>query len=367
MTNNQEQSGKNVIVAVSGGVDSAVAAFICRQKGFNVTGVTLFLHRRGNGPDGSNVEENASVVCRKLGIEHIIINAEDLFEQKVLRTSWDCYNTGRTPNPCTICNRHIKFGVLLDYARQKNADLLVTGHHTQIVRTEHYITIRKGDDPNKDQSYFLYDLTPEQLQKIYMPIGEMTKEEVRKTAVEAGLDFSGCKESQDTCFAVQGENFAESLRKQFCGTARTGNFVSPDGRILGRHKGIHNYTIGQRRGLGIALGAPAFVVDINEKSGDIVVSTKEELLFSETCRVKDVNWLIPPALLIEEQKRKSSGESFICDVKVRYRTRPVEAEVFVKEGSIEKIVFSEPQRAVTSGQAAVLYTGNLLIGGGVII
>jgi len=361
---NPEKNRKKAVVAISGGVDSTVAALICRQKNFSVTGVTLYLHNRGKGFNGSNVEENASVVCERLGIKHEVIDAKDLFEDSVLKKSWDLYNSGRTPNPCTICNRHIKFGVLLDYVRKKNADILVTGHHTRIIKTPDYITIQKGDDTNKDQSYFLYDLTPEQLSRIYMPIGEMKKDEVRKIAEDEGFDFSNCKESQDTCFAVQGENFAESLRNQFNASYISGNFVSPDGKILGKHNGIHNYTIGQRRGLGIALGAPAFVVNIDSSNGDIIVSTDEKLLFSNFCRVKNVNWLIPLEILLKKQN--STGRSFMCDVKVRYRTKPVKAEVFIKDGDIEKIVFTTPQRAVTKGQAAVLYYNNLLIGGGII-
>jgi len=360
---NSSQNKKNVIVAISGGIDSAVAALISLRNGFKVIGVTLYLHDTGQGFKGSNVEENASKVCEKLNIEHRVIDAVDLFTNAVLRTSWEYYNSARTPNPCAICNRHIKFGFLLDYALRNNADMLVTGHHTKIVRTEDFTTIQKGSDQNKDQSYFLYNLTSGQLKNIYMPIGDMTKDEVRQEAEKADLVFEGSKESQDTCFSVFGENFAETLRKRFTASSKTGNFILPDGTIVGTHNGIHNYTIGQRRGLGIALGVPAFVVDIDETNGNIIISTDQTLLFSNTCSVENMNWLIPPSFL----RASSDCNSFSCNLKVRYRSRPVHAEVILEKNNKVTLKFKEAQRAVTSGQAAVLYHNDLLIGGGIIV
>jgi tRNA-uridine 2-sulfurtransferase len=358
------KNNKKVVVAVSGGVDSAVAALLYQQKGYEVIGVTMYLHKcGGSGEGGSNVDDAAKEVCDKLGIEHLVLNAEDKFTKIVLNPSWEEYNAGRTPNPCAICNRHIKFGALLDYALELGAEGLVTGHHTQILRTSQFTTIKKGSDPNKDQSYFLFALTQEQLAKIHMPIGEITKQDVRNIAEEAGLPNHRKKESQDACFGYDDEAFSETLRKMFKGTPKPGRFISPDGKELGQHKGVHQFTIGQRRGLGIALGAPAYVVNLNAETGDVIISTDESLLFSDTFEVKDLNWQITPELLAEKRSTQFK-DSFDCGIRVRYRSGILPGTVTIKDKNTVIAKFAEPQRAITPGQAAVFYEEDLLIGGG---
>ena len=356
---------EKVVVAISGGVDSAVAALWSLRQGYEVIGATLYLHDTGSGIDGTNVEDTAEEVCKFLGIEHIIIDAKENFTNKVLRLADKDYQLARTPNPCTVCNRDIKFAELLNFADKINADKLVTGHHTELIQRDDFITIKKGSDNNKDQSYFLFALTPKQLKRILMPIGSMTKEEVRKIAEEAGIVSWDKKESQDTCFAVSGQNFSETLRQLFNSKPVQGYFTLPDGTRIAPHKGIHNYTIGQRRGLGIALGKPAFVVDINAETGDVVVSTNENLLLKNSCKVEKVNWIIPYQYMMKHKKH--SENQFHCEVKVRYRSQTTPAIVTIEDDNKITIHFEKPQRAVTPGQAAVLYTEDLLIGGGWIL
>jgi len=355
---------KKIVVAISGGVDSAVAALIYQQKGYEVIGVTMYLHKcGGSGKGGSNVDDAAKEVCSKLGIKHLIFNAEKKFTEIVLNPSWEEYNAGRTPNPCAICNRYIKFGALLDYALGLGAEGLVTGHHTQILRTAEFTTIRKGADPGKDQSYFLFALTQEQLQKIHMPIGKITKQDVRDIAKKNLLPNHQKRESQDACFGYDDEAFSETLRKLFKGTPKPGRFLTSDGKELGKHKGVHQFTIGQRRGLGIALGAPAYVVNLNAETGDVIVSTDESLLFSDTFEVKNMNWQITPELLAEK-RGTIINESFDCGMRVRYRSGISPGTVTLKDNNTVIAKFAEPQRAITPGQAAVFYEDDLLIGGG---
>ena len=362
---NNKSIREKVVVAISGGVDSAVAALWCLRQGYDVIGATLYLHNTGSGIDGTNIEHTAEEVCKFLGIEHVIIDAKENFTNKVLRVSDEDYQLARTPNPCTVCNRDIKFTELLNFADLRNVDKLVTGHHTKLIKTDDFITIKKGSDNNKDQSYFLFALLPEQLKRILMPIGAMTKEEVRKIAEEAGISSWDKKESQDTCFAVDGQNFSETLRQLFNSKAVQGYFTLPDGTKIAPHKGIHNYTIGQRRGLGIALGKPAFVVDINAKTGNVIVSTDESLLLKTSCKAEKVNWIIPYQYMMKHNKY--SENQFCCEVKVRYRSHSTPAIITLDDEDKITIQFKTPQRAVTPGQAAVLYKDDLLIGGGWIL
>jgi len=360
---------KKIVIAISGGVDSAVAALIYKEKGYEVIGVTMYLHKcGGSGENGSNVDDAAKEVCDFLEIEHLILDASEDFQNIVLNPSWDIYNSGKTPNPCALCNRSIKFGALLDYALELGAEGLVTGHHTRIVRNSQFITIQKGSDPNKDQSYFLFGLTQKQLSKIYMPIGDITKDQVRQIAKDANLPNYKKSDSQDACFGYDNEPFPETLRKLFDGTPKIGNFISPDGEILGKHNGIHQFTIGQRRGLGIALGAPAYVIKLDPLSGDVTISTDESLLSSDTFIIKDINWQITPEKLAKLRDPNGDGEfannSFECDMRVRYRSGISPATITLSDNNTAIAKFATSQRAITPGQAAVLYENDLLIGGG---
>ncbi len=355
---------KKVAVALSGGVDSAVAALSFLRHGCEVVGLTMFLHRCGKKIAGeSNVDTAAAEVCRVLGIEHKIVDLEKEFTHRVLESAWRSYDNGLTPNPCAVCNRHVKFGALLEYALCCGADALATGHHARVYRTPDFCAVRKGVDARKDQSYFLFALTGEQLSKVYLPVGDMTKDEVRRIAMDAGLPNHDKQESQDSCFGTAAERFSETLRNMFEASPRPGRFVSPQGECLGRHEGIHLFTVGQRRGLGIALGAPAYVVSINPATADVLVSTDESLLFSDSMDVADINWQIHPRFIAEKQGT-SPSDPLDCGIRIRYRSCIVPAKLTVSGEYTASARFASPQRAITPGQAAVFYDGDLLIGGG---
>ena len=353
-------SVKKVIAAMSGGVDSSVAAAIYKEQGYEVIGVTLRL-RAGlsAGNDGcasKEDEEHAAEAARLLGIQHLILDYSDDFKNKVLRPSWDEFARGRTPNPCTLCNPRIKFGKLLEYAAQTGAEKVITGHYA-IIREDHGVfKLERGSDPTKDQTYFLYALTQEMLGRIHFPVGEIDKSSVREYARKIGLRNHAKKDSQDACFSIPGETFQESLRKIFNEDAHTGRFITPDGKAHGSHKGIHQYTIGQRKGLGVALGCPAYVSAIDASSGDVSISTDPADLMAGSFDVVSLNWqsgIVPDA-------------PFRAMIQVRYRSRPVPGMVTPRAEGGATVLMDAPLRAVTTGQAAVFYDDALLLGGGCI-
>ncbi len=348
-----------LVVAMSGGVDSSVAAALYLEKGADLIGITLNLFScdAEEKKDKLFCGLEAAKVCGKLGIPHHILDARAVFYENVMRKSWDEYNAGRTPNPCVICNRHIKFGFLLDYALEIGAEGVISGHHAKI---DHGINgsifLRRGYDPGKDQSYFLSRLRKEQLEKLFMPLGNMTKAQVREEARRFGLHNSEKEESQDACIALSGKNFAETLRVILDGQSKNGNFVSESGEILGKHEGIHNFTIGQRRGFGRGFGSPVFVKKIDAVSGNVVLASDESSIFRKSFEASAINWLI---------NDYSSENSFICEVQIRYRQKAVKAEIFPGKDNLKaEIVFEAPQRAVSPGQAVVFYDGDTVIGGG---
>ena len=342
-------SGCRVMVAFSGGVDSSIAAYLCKQAGFEVRAVTMSL--LGGTPDFSRAEATAA----KLGIPLEIIDLSGEFEQIVMRGTWEIYASGRTPNPCAVCNPRFKFGRLLDFARSRDCAALVTGHYARLIRTPGGPVLMKGLCREKDQSYFLFGLTPDQLSGACFPLGAMEKRTVRTMAAELGLSCADAPESQDACFApADGGNLAEMLRCRFGAEAHCGNFVDPSGKKLGRHSGIHAYTIGQRKGTGVALGRPAYVKAIHADSQEIVLTPDPADLMSG--RVL----LDPPNLLASEYAERTE---FPCEVKIRYRSPAVPALVRrLPEGGC-LLTFEQAQRAVTPGQAAVFYQGDTLLGG----
>lgn len=356
-----------VIAAMSGGVDSSVAAAIYQQRGYEVIGATLRLRSRlpelaENAVCASKADEEAVLtVVEKLGIEHHFLDFGDEFESLVLRPSWDAYASGLTPNPCTFCNVRVKFAKLLECAERFGADMVITGHYAKRECIDGVWSLRRGSDPARDQTYFLYRLTQEQLACIDFPLGEMTKPEARAMAAGLGLPNSARKDSQDACFNVPGESFAETLRRLFGGSSRPGNLIYRD-RVVGEHEGIHRFTIGQRKGFGVALGKPAYVERIDPASGDVHLTTEENDLFSHAFRVVDLNW----------QSGLQPESPLHCLVQTRYRGQPVSARVSFSGGDAHvkpgeaRVDLQVPQRAVTPGQAAVFYDGGILLGGGVI-
>ena len=351
---------EKVIVAMSGGVDSSVAAWLYREKGAEVIGVTLRLRPQNiAGQDGClsrEDEEQAAAVARQLGIPHEILDYSEDFVREVLQPSWEEFARGRTPNPCTLCNPRIKFGKLLAYADQIGADRVATGHYAEIFETDGLRQIRRGLDPAKDQSYFLFGLTQTMLQRLDFPVGALAKPEVRELARRAGLVTHDKKDSQDTCFLVPGESFQESLRKLFQATVPGGLIVGADGRRLGKHTGIHQYTLGQRKGLGVALGVPAYVTKIDPASRTVTLSADEDELVSRRFSVAAVNW----------QNGKTPTAPFPALIQVRYRSRAVPGRVIPGVDGQVEIELETPIRAVTPGQAAVFYDRDILLGGGYI-
>ena len=351
---------KKILVAMSGGVDSSVAAAVCKKEGYEVVGATLRLKH----PDPSfakfqtctseNDEKTLAELVKKLGIEHHYLDLYPDFEDLVLQPSWQEYSQGRTPNPCTYCNFFIKFGKLLDFAEEIGAEGIVTGHYAQIVNDNGVYKLKRGSDPLKDQSYFLYRLTQKQLAKIQFPIGQMEKTAVRALARELQLKNSEKKDSQDACFSVAGEVFPETLRRLFNGTAREGNFIYK-GKVVGKHAGLHQYTIGQRKGLGVALGKPGYVQSIDSESGKINLVTDNEELMSQSFEVSNVNWQCGTAPQLPHH----------CQIQVRYRSSPGSGLIEAYNNGL-KVVLDTPSRAVTTGQAVVFYNDEYLLGGGII-
>ena len=346
------------VVAMSGGVDSSVAAGLLVQQGWDVIGVTLRLWdcdapETAKSCCGVDAVAAARGVADKLGIPHYSKDCRDEFVEAVLRPSWDEYDRGRTPNPCIPCNESIKFGLLAEMARDLGATHVATGHHAKIGHdAEGRPFVARGHDRDKDQSYFLVHLTRELLEHALFPVGELTKDRVREIARELGLPNAERTESQDACLMIGGEGFAEALRRRFEGAARPGEIVDPAGRCLGRHEGIHRYTIGQRRGLGVALGKRAFVSEIDGEGHRVILTTDERRLFAAAMAVCGVRWTSGAAPDVGS-----------VSVQIRYRHRAVPCAIEI-DGERVVARFEEPQRAVAPGQAAVFYDGERLLGGG---
>jgi tRNA-specific 2-thiouridylase len=350
---------KKVIVALSGGVDSSVAAALAKADGCEVIGVTLRLKHPDPEFSASQVcasksdEDAVLQICGKLGIEHHFIEGFSRFEEKVLRPAACEYACGRTPNPCCDCNLLVKFGILADFADEVGADEVLTGHYAKLEHTPAGAVLYRGDDLRKDQSYFLYRLEQRILQKVRFPVGNLEKSEVRRIAAEYGFVTSDKPDSQDACFQVPGESFGETLRRLAGLRYKKGVFIH-NGKVVGKHKGLHNYTLGQRKGLNVALGVPAYISSIDAETGVIELVTDEKLLESSSFFVKNVSW-----------QSGNPPESDEMEVQVRYRSRAVRCRIAAEAGGVR--VFPEvPLRAVTPGQAAVFYDGNRLLGGGVI-
>ena len=341
---------------MSGGVDSSVAAYLLKNKGYEVIGVTLSLYRENAVTGATDDCRDAAAVCETLGIKHIVVDRRELFEKTVIKDFVSSYENGLTPNPCVLCNKAVKFSEMIKIADEMDADFVATGHYCKIDCTDGVYTLRRPKDANKDQTYMLYRLTQGELSRIIMPLADYTKEEIRGIAEKIGLAVAQRPDSQDICF-VPDSDYVGFINRYTGKTYPQGEYVSMDGRVLGKHKGIINYTIGQRKGLHIALGKPAFVISKNAKENKVVISDDESLLFSDTVMLKDVNFI--------------SGElpkkSIRVEAKLRYRHKEAPATLNVTGENEAVLVFDSPQRAAASGQAAVFYDGDILIGGGTII
>lgn len=342
-------SGDKVLLAFSGGIDSTVAAYLCKKAGLKILAVNMcFLPEK---------EDRAAVqrVADALEIELEFLNLQEDFRQSVMRSCWSVFESGRTPNPCVICNPVFKFGKLIQYAEKKGCCALVTGHYAKIQSGR----IARGVHKAKDQSYFLFGLSQEQRQFSCFPLGGMTKEQVRTLAAELNLPNVKSKESQDACFTPVCGTLAEMLQQEFSGKIRKGSFIHAEtGKKLGIHKGIHAYTIGQRKGTGVALGVPAYVQKIDPEKFNIHITTDETTLFSDRLTARNIVW----------QKTPVPEKAFRALVQIRYRTPASPATVIPVDTNTCDIVFDSPVRAITPGQAAVFYDDDeCIIGGGIII
>lgn len=348
-----------VVVAMSGGVDSSVCAAMVAQAGWDAIGISMRLYAT---PPSSYSKSccspddlfDARMVADSLDIPFYVANYQEEFQQRVIDYFIDEYRRGRTPNPCVACNNHLKFDILLQRSLALGAKYLATGHFCRVDHSGEVPLLRTGLDENKDQSYFLFGIPREALSRIIFPLGEMTKAQVRERARSLLIETAEKPESQEICF-VAGESYKDFVAARLKeGQSKPGKFVHVDGQVLGEHDGIHNFTIGQRRGLGLTWSEPLFVQAIRPDEGTVVVGPKKGL-FSRGLVAERCNWLSferPPGPLE-------------CEVKIRYRSKPVPALVTVGVDPMTAFVeFEEPQRAVTPGQAAVFYRGDEVLGGG---
>ncbi|MBM3245158.1 MAG: tRNA 2-thiouridine(34) synthase MnmA [Candidatus Omnitrophica bacterium] len=341
------------VVAMSGGVDSSVAAALLKEKGFEVIGITMCF----NIPDiitrkprccGLQGIEDARRVAHKLGIRHYVVNMKKALEDKVIKDFCREYLLGKTPNPCIRCNQFIKFQALLNKAKSLGASYLATGHYAKIENG----MLKKARDLKKDQSYFLYRLGRNQLKRLLFPLGGYTKDEIRGLARGFGLSVADKTESQEICFLPE-DNYRQFLKSRFPGMIRPGEVVDAEGRVLGKHKGIALYTIGQREGLGIATGFPIYVIRIEPRANRVVVGKKNEVLKKEFI-VGNLHFIGKPI------KKKIE-----VNVKIRYNHKETRGALFPQANTV-KVRFNSPQFAITPGQSAVFYEKDTVLGGGII-
>lgn len=351
---------ERVVVGMSGGVDSSVAALLLKRQGYEVIGITMCFGLKEAGkkrPSCCGIEgiEDARRVAHKLGIRHYVLNFDKPLQEKVIKNFLREYFIGRTPNPCILCNQHLKFGVLLKKAKSLGARYLATGHYARI-SVSHKFLLKKAKDRKKDQSYFLYRLKQEQLKDILFPLSDYTKEEVRKLAYESDLPVAKKPASQEICF-IPNDDYRGFLRDEVARldiNVEPGPILDTKEKIVGQHKGIPFYTVGQREGLGIAMGFPIYVLRIDVKRNTLIVGSKEEALSYG---------LVAGNLSFTAKAIKGK---VVLDVMIRYNHKGVGSSLIPLGRNKVKIIFSKPQFAVTPGQAAVFYKGQELIGGGVI-
>ncbi len=352
---------KKVAVGMSGGVDSSVCAVLLTEQGYQVSGVTLKLHEERDDLEktcGSLTDaEDAKKVADTLGIDFFVCDMKETFQKQVIERFSKSYERAETPNPCILCNRYIKFDAMLEYAKSIGMDYVATGHYANVEFDEksgRYL-LKKAKDLSKDQSYVLYSLTQDQLSHILFPLGNLEKSKVREIAEQNGFHNAKKKESQDICFVPDGD-YAAFIRRFRGISFPEGDFVDKTGKILGKHKGIIHYTIGQRKGLGLSFPCPMYVVSKNLEDNTVVLAPIEEL-YQSTFYATDINLISVP---------KIEGEMKVC-AKIRYNQKEQPATVTQIDENTLKVTFLEPQKAITKGQAVVLYDGDVVVGGGTIL
>ena len=348
-----DKKGSKIAVAMSGGVDSSAAVYLLKEAGFDVFGITMRL----GGKEDEQYIDDAKKVANSLGVKHYVLDIRKEFFEKVIDYFSDSYIAGLTPSPCVLCNRYIKFGKLFDFAFEKGAELVVTGHYAKLIENDGEYELRRADDLTRDQSYFMALLNKQQISKVRFPLAKYTKAEVREIAKKAGLDVATKKDSQDICF-VENDDYIATLKKLRPDyKIKKGDIVDTKGNVLGEHKGIVHYTVGQRRGLGIGGGDPLFVIRIDADKNQVIVGSQEDL-YKKEVYLTDVSWLGKGNKPLEVK----------CQVKLRSRQNPVSATVSFEENEKAKIIMDEPFRGVAPGQIACFYGEEMqVLGGGVII
>ena len=345
---------KKVLLGMSGGVDSSVSALLLQDQGYEVIGVTMQLLDKEN----SESINDAKKVCKKLGIEHHVVDLKKVFKEKVIENFICTYMCAKTPNPCVECNKYLKFGELFNIAKQFECAYIATGHYAKIEYSNIYnqYVLAKSKSKLKDQTYFLYDIDKKILPNIIFPLSDFDdKNEIRKIAEERGLEIAQKKDSQEICF-IENNNYVEFLQRQNPSkTIESGNIVLKNGQILGTHNGLIHYTIGQRKGIGVSYQEPLYVIKLNSQKNEVVVGTEKEL-YSKELTAKNLNFLVDINL---------QGEIEI-QAKVRYRANPAKATLKVK-GNFAKVIFEQEQRAITPGQSVVFYMDDIVLGGGKIM
>ena len=344
---------KKVLLGMSGGVDSSVSALLLQQKGYEVIGTTLELFS-GSGSADINTSGDAQNMCDSLQIPHHTYNCKEEFKKHVIEDFVDCYANCKTPNPCIECNRYMKFGYMWEKAKELGCNYIATGHYAKTEYSEKYgrWVLKKSNAGKKDQSYVLWNIPKEIIEHILFPLAEFEeKEQIREIARENNLKVANKPDSEDICFIPDG-NYKKFLEENSNIKPKQGNIVNSKGEILGKHTGLYNYTIGQRKGLGISHSAPLFVLGFNPVKNEVIVGEENEL-YKKEILVTDIN-----LLLMDEIK-----EPIEVDVKTRYSSKVAKAQIMQNENEI-KVVFKESQRAITPGQSAVFYIDDIVLGGG---
>ena len=347
---------KKVLLGMSGGVDSSVSALLLKEQGYEVIGATMELFA-GSSCCNISTYMDAKNVCNQIGIPHFTINYQKEFKKYVIDDFIECYKNCKTPNPCIECNKYMKFGLMWEKAKEMECNYIATGHYAKTEYSEKYgrWVLKKSNAGKKDQSYVLWNMPRELIEHIVFPLsGFESKDEIRKIANENNLKVANKPDSEDICFVPDG-NYKKFLENNSDIKPQKGNIVNSKGEILGRHTGLYNYTIGQRKGLGISYKVPLFVLGFNKEKNEVIVGEEQELYKREVI-VKDIN-----LLLFDEIKSEIE-----VDVKTRYSSKVAKAKI-IQDGEYIKINFEEPQRAITPGQSAVFYIGDIVVGGGKIL